>query len=96
MSLALPYPLVLRRPRPSLLAAATILLVCVPTGEKDVTAAVHITPADLASLALVALMGLDLLRGRRLGLSPQASVIFAGVVCAAAPPPSPRSTRPPA
>lgn len=50
--------------RPSLLVALTVLLVCVPTGEENVTAAVHITPADLASLALVGLLGVDLLRGR--------------------------------
>ncbi len=84
MALALPMPLALRRPRPSLLAAATVLLVCVPTGEKDVTAAVHITAADLASTALVALTGLDLLRGRSPGLSRRACLVFAGVVLAAA------------
>ncbi|MBB4925982.1 O-antigen ligase family protein [Kitasatospora kifunensis] len=70
--------------RPSLLVALTILLVCVPTGEENVTAAVHITPADLASLALVGLLGLDLLRGRPLHLSRPACLVFSGVVCAAA------------
>ncbi|MFC9329946.1 O-antigen ligase family protein [Kitasatospora sp. NPDC057015] len=72
--------------RPSLLAAATVLLVCVPTGEKDVSAAVHVTPADLASLALVALVGLDLLRGRtpRPALSRTACALFGAVVLAAA------------
>ncbi|GAA1249038.1 O-antigen ligase family protein [Kitasatospora nipponensis] len=70
--------------RPSWLAAATVLLVCVPTGEKDVTAAVHVTAADLASLALVALTALDLLRGRAQGLGRAACLVFAGVVCAAA------------
>ncbi|WP_051966240.1 O-antigen ligase family protein [Kitasatospora mediocidica] len=94
MAIALPWSAArgaaLRRPwqllldRPSLLAAATVLLVCVPTGEKDVTAAVHITPADLASLGLVALIAVDLLRGRPMALSRQACVVFCGVVCAAA------------
>ncbi|MDH6134364.1 O-antigen ligase [Kitasatospora sp. MAA4] len=94
MAIALPLSAArgaaLRRPwqlllaRPSLLAAATILLVCVPTGEKDVTAAVHITAADLASLGLVALIALDLLRGRPLALGRQACAVFCGVVCAAA------------
>ncbi|WP_035841744.1 O-antigen ligase family protein [Kitasatospora azatica] len=104
MALTLPaadglkLPAVLRRAgvtallrRPSLLAAATILLVCVPTGEKDVAAAVHITPADLASLALVGLLALDLLRGRPArsagqapGLSRPAALVFAAVTVAAA------------
>ncbi|PYC65758.1 hypothetical protein C7C46_32255 [Streptomyces tateyamensis] len=70
--------------RPSLLAAATVLLVCVPTGEKDVSAAVHVTAADLASLALVALLAVDLLRGRRLGLSGPAALLFGAVTVAAA------------
>ncbi|MGK4580470.1 O-antigen ligase family protein [Kitasatospora sp. HPMI-4] len=70
--------------RPSLSAAATVLLVCVPAGEKDVTAAVHITAADLASLALVALTAVELLRGRAPGLSRTACVLFGAVVCAAA------------
>ncbi|GHH58715.1 membrane protein [Kitasatospora indigofera] len=70
--------------RPSLLAAATVLLVCVPTGEKDVTAAVHVTPADLASLALVALLGLDLLRGRTPRIGRTACALFGAVVLAAA------------
>ncbi|MFI9271787.1 O-antigen ligase family protein [Kitasatospora sp. NPDC052896] len=92
MALALPLPLptALRHPgrallsRPSLLAAATVLLVCVPTGEEDVTAAVHVAPADLASMGLVALTGLDLLRGRTVRISRPAAVLFAAVVCAAA------------
>ncbi|MFI6445298.1 O-antigen ligase family protein [Kitasatospora sp. NPDC050543] len=80
----------LRRPaalllaRPSLLAAATVLLVCVPTGDKDVTAAVHVTAADLASLALVALTALDLLRGRTPALSRTACTLFGAIVLAAA------------
>ncbi|MFJ1703976.1 O-antigen ligase family protein [Kitasatospora sp. NPDC088346] len=70
--------------RPSLLAAATILLVCLPTGEKDVTAAVHITAADLASLALVAVTALDLLRGRTRRLDCTAALLLGGIVLAAA------------
>ncbi|AUY54122.1 O-antigen ligase domain-containing protein [Streptomyces sp. CB01881] len=70
--------------RPSLLAAATVLLVCVPTGEKDVTAAVHITAADLASLALVALTAADLLRGRTPAIGRTAAVRFGAIVVAAA------------
>ncbi|MGW2251244.1 O-antigen ligase family protein [Kitasatospora sp. NPDC001660] len=70
--------------RPNLLAAATVLLVCVPTGEKDVTAAVHITAADLASLALVALTARNLLRGRLPAVGRATCVQFAGIVVAAA------------
>ncbi|WP_030257955.1 MULTISPECIES: O-antigen ligase family protein [Streptomyces] len=70
--------------RPSLLAAATVLLVCVPTGEKDVTAAVHITAADLASLALVALTALNLLRGRLPAVDRTTCLLFGGIVVAAA------------
>ncbi|MDH6578474.1 O-antigen ligase family protein [Kitasatospora sp. MAP5-34] len=90
MALAFPLPLALHSvrtgllKRPSLLAAATVLLVCVPTGEKNVAAAVHITAADLASLALVAVIALDLLRGRTPALSRTACVLFGGVVLAAA------------
>ncbi|MFG2822130.1 O-antigen ligase family protein [Kitasatospora sp. NPDC048365] len=70
--------------RPSLLAAATVLLVCVPTGEKDVTAAVHVTAADIASLALVGLTALDLLRGRTPRLPAAVCLLFGGIVLAAA------------
>ncbi|MER7751868.1 O-antigen ligase family protein [Kitasatospora sp. NPDC097643] len=93
MALTLPVPL--RPPaltrlggavleRPSLLAAATVLLVCVPTGEKDVTAAVHITAADLASLALVGLTALNLLRGRLPALGRTTCVLLGGIVVSAA------------
>ncbi|MFD4534789.1 O-antigen ligase family protein [Kitasatospora sp. NPDC058397] len=70
--------------RPSVLAAATVLLVCVPTGEKDVAAAVHVTAADVASLALVALTALNLLRGRLPAVSRATCVLFGGIVVAAA------------
>lgn len=39
--------------RPALLAALTVLLVCLPIGNRDVSASVHVTPADLGSVALV-------------------------------------------
>ncbi|MFJ9442645.1 O-antigen ligase family protein [Kitasatospora sp. NPDC101235] len=70
--------------RTSPLTAATVLLVCVPTGEKDVAAAVHITAADLASLALVALTALNLLRGRLPAISRTTCALFGGIVVAAA------------
>ncbi|HJD83733.1 O-antigen ligase family protein [Kitasatospora aureofaciens] len=70
--------------RPSLLAAATVLLVCVPAGEKDVTAAVHVTAADVASLALVALTAVNLLRGRLPAITRTTGVLFGGIVVAAA------------
>ncbi|MGW4382410.1 O-antigen ligase family protein [Kitasatospora sp. NPDC004531] len=90
MAVTLRLPLAARRltgiaaPRPSLLAAATVLLVCVPTGEKDVAAAVHVTPADLASLALVGLTAVGLLRGRLPRLDPAAAALLGAVVLAAA------------
>ncbi|MEU4118848.1 O-antigen ligase family protein [Kitasatospora sp. NPDC028055] len=70
--------------RSSLLAAATVLLVCVPAREKDVTAAVHVTAADVASLALVALTALNLLRGRLPAISRTNCALFGGIVVAAA------------
>ncbi|TQF02987.1 O-antigen ligase family protein [Kitasatospora acidiphila] len=70
--------------RPSLVAAATILLVCVPTGEKDVSAAVHITAADVASGLLVLLLAVDVARGRRIELSRSAAVLFGAVTVAGA------------
>ncbi|MFJ9952494.1 O-antigen ligase family protein [Kitasatospora sp. NPDC091207] len=70
--------------RPSLLAAATVLLVCVPTGEKDVTAAVHVTAADLASLALVAVTAAGLLRGRTPAIGRTTAAQFGAIVLAAA------------
>ncbi|MFI2609845.1 O-antigen ligase family protein [Kitasatospora sp. NPDC018619] len=70
--------------RTSPLAAATVLLVCVPTGEKDVAAAVHVTAADLASLALVALTAVNLLRGRLPATGRTTCALFAGIVAAAA------------
>lgn len=74
--------------RPSALAALTVLLVCVPMGNEDVTAAVHVTPADVASLGLVALCGWRAARhlGRGGGglLPPRAALVFCGVLLAVA------------
>lgn len=39
--------------RPALLAALAVVLVCVPLGNQDVTAAVHVTPSDVGSVLLV-------------------------------------------
>ncbi|MFC1419735.1 O-antigen ligase family protein [Streptacidiphilus cavernicola] len=70
--------------RPSALAALVVLLVCVPTGNSDVTAAVHVTAADVASLGLVALCGWRaagaVLRGGGGLLPPRAVLVFTGVL----------------
>ncbi len=52
--------------RPAALAALTVLLVCVPVGNRDVSASVHITPADLGSAALVVAVVARVLAGDRL------------------------------
>ena len=72
---------------PSLLAAATVLLVCVTPSDQDVTAAVHITPADVASLALVGVCALRAIAALRRGesvLPVRAAVLFSGVLLAVA------------
>jgi O-antigen ligase len=38
--------------RPAWLVALSVLLVCVPGGDRDVSASTHVTPADLASVVL--------------------------------------------
>jgi O-antigen ligase len=48
--------------RPSLMVAATVLLVCVPSGDPSSS---RVTPADLGAGALVALVGFRLLTGER-------------------------------
>ncbi|MEZ0064799.1 O-antigen ligase [Streptacidiphilus sp. MAP12-20] len=82
--------------RPAHLAALTVLLVCVPLGNKDVTASVHVTPADVGSLVLVAVtLPLALLRRTRsprpgtagtvfvnTALSLHMALLFAGVLVA--------------
>ncbi|MCD0483213.1 O-antigen ligase family protein [Streptacidiphilus sp. ASG 303] len=73
--------------RPALAAAATVLLVCLPApgGAQDVAAAVHVTAADVASLVLVALTAVPLLRGRsRTAPPPLACLLLGGVAAAAA------------
>jgi O-antigen ligase len=74
---------------PAALAAATVLLVCLPTGgDQDVTAAVHVTPADVVSVGLVGLCGLRAVAALRRGegglLPPRAALLFAGVLLAVA------------
>ncbi|MEZ0089364.1 O-antigen ligase family protein [Streptacidiphilus sp. EB129] len=71
--------------RPSTLAAVTVLLVCVPLGNQDVTAAVHVTPADVASLLLVGVVALSVLRGRTpVALPGPTALVFSGVAVAVA------------
>ena len=52
---------------PAALAALTVLLVCVPIGNRDVSASVHVTPADIGSAALVtfAIVGMGVRAMRR-------------------------------
>ncbi|QMU71942.1 O-antigen ligase [Streptacidiphilus sp. P02-A3a] len=74
---------------PAALAAATVLLVCLPTGgDQDVTAAVHVTPADVVSVGLVGVCGLRAAAELRLGrsrlLPVPAALLFGGVVLAVA------------
>ena len=67
--------------RPSLLVAATVVLDCVPSGRGDVAAPVHVTPADLAALALAAVVGVRAAAGHqplvRRGWVPFAAVLLA-------------------
>ncbi|GIH89778.1 hypothetical protein Psi01_04080 [Planobispora siamensis] len=51
--------------RPSLPAAAAVLLVCVPQDRDDLSVAVDVTPADVASVVLVAVAAAALLSGGR-------------------------------
>jgi O-antigen ligase len=66
--------------RPAILVASTVLLVCVPVGNQDVAAAVHVTPADLGSAGLVAAVALRALGGYRLPRSPMWTVLGATLV----------------
>jgi len=66
---------------PAYLAAATILLVCVPLGDRDVTAEFHITPGDLAAMALVAVAAARALAGHRLPRSLLWWALGAPLVC---------------
>jgi len=74
---------------PAALAAATVLLVCLPTGgDQDVTAAVHVTPADVVSVGLVGVCGLRATAALRRGegglLPVRAALLFSGVLLAVA------------
>ncbi|MBC3844375.1 hypothetical protein GXW82_42175 [Streptacidiphilus sp. 4-A2] len=74
---------------PAVLAAVTVLLVCLPTGgQRNVAAAVHVTPADVASVGLAGVCGLRVaaaLRRGATGLLPRrAALLFGGVLLAAA------------
>lgn len=51
---------------PAALVALTILLVCVPSKDKDVSASVHVTPADLGSVAMAAAAAVRAWAGDRL------------------------------
>jgi hypothetical protein len=67
---------------PAQLVALTVLLVCLPPGDQDVTASVHVTPADVGSLVLVAVtLPLALWRRTRL-LTRSTALLFAGVLLA--------------
>jgi O-antigen ligase len=54
-----------RRSLPATLAALTVLAVCVPTGGGEISGAVTITPADVISALLVAVVSLRVLAGDR-------------------------------
>ena len=51
--------------RPSALVAATLMLVCVPSGRTDVAASTHVAPADIGVVALVAAVAIGVVAGRR-------------------------------
>ncbi|NMI00089.1 lipid II flippase MurJ [Pseudonocardia acidicola] len=69
--------------RPSVFAALTIALVCLPQGASGDPTSVTVTPADVSSLLLVAAAILRLLRGR-LALPRRAVVLFGAVTVALA------------
>jgi O-antigen ligase len=53
--------------RPAVIVALTVLMVCVPLGSRDVSAAVHVTPGDLCAVFLVAVVTTNVVtRGARL------------------------------
>jgi O-antigen ligase len=65
--------------RPSLAAAATVLLTCLPAGRQDLSSGVQVTAADVASLLLVAIAA-TLALGSRL---PARALVLAPVAGAA-------------
>jgi O-antigen ligase len=78
--------------RPATLAALTVALVCVPTGERYLTSGANVTAADLGSFCLVAVAGLRVLAGdrlprSRLWLAVAAAAVGFGVAAVASPDP---------
>jgi hypothetical protein len=67
---------------PAQLVALTVLLVCVPLGDQDVTASVHVTPADVGSLVLVAVTLPFALRRRTRFLTRSTALLLGGVLLA--------------
>jgi putative peptidoglycan lipid II flippase len=71
--------------RPGLVAAAALLLVCVPNHSGDVATSVHVTPVDLGGLAVVGAVTprwLRVLAGRAPAvLSRAAACLLAAVLC---------------
>jgi O-antigen ligase len=63
LAAAAPHVNAALRGRPSLLAAATVLLVCLPLGNHDLSAGIHITPADLAGALLVLVVAARIVAG---------------------------------
>ncbi|MET7326637.1 O-antigen ligase family protein [Nonomuraea sp. NPDC005650] len=70
--------------RPSLAAAATVLLTCLPVGRQDLSSGVQVTAADVASLLLVAVAGIVALASHPTrALVPVRAVVLVPVVGAA-------------
>ncbi|MFE3454151.1 O-antigen ligase family protein [Nonomuraea sp. NPDC059194] len=67
--------------RPSLLAALTVLLTCLPSGPADQVSAVNVTVADVASVVLIVAAAACLLASRR--PLPGRAIVLAPVVAAA-------------
>ena len=59
---------------PAALAALTVLLVCVPSGRRDISASTHVAAADLGAVALVVATALRAFAGVRL---PRSRIWFA-------------------
>jgi len=51
--------------RPSLVVAAAVLLVCLPSGIQDVSGGAHVTPADLVAVAAVGVVAIRMIVGDR-------------------------------
>jgi O-antigen ligase len=67
--------------RPSVLVTGAVLLTCLPSGISDVATSGHVTPADVAACAAVAVLAVRLLGGERSvarrGWLPFAAVLIA-------------------